>query len=281
MAIVKVKDIELGCGRPKICVPVTAHNTDELKASLAAMKDAEFDLIEWRADKYDVFDDRSLKTSEDGLWKNGQSVGEAVIRRNFDGDKLEEAAALIRAAFPDKPVIFTVRTSRDMEDFAISDVDYTAVNTFAADNKLGDIIDIEYSRGSEVMQEMADVIHAAGLKFIASRHIAKSTPDTEAMTEQLMEMQKTDADIVKLAVMPQSPEDVLKLMSATLYVNEHGSGTPIISMSMGRLGAVSRISGSLTGSCLTFGTVGAASAPGQIECGSLRQILDVLRTDHA
>ena len=45
---------------------------------------------------------------------------------------------------------------------------------------------------------------------------------------------------------------------------------------MGKLGLVSRIAGSTFGSAITFGTAGAASAPGQLDSASLKNILDVL-----
>ena len=37
---------------------------------------------------------------------------------------------------------------------------------------------------------------------------------------------------------------------------------PVITMSMGAMGVISRVSGRLTGSCMTFGSAGRASAPG-------------------
>ena len=51
---------------------------------------------------------------------------------------------------------------------------------------------------------------------------------------------------------------------------------PVITMSMGKQGIVSRISGSLTGSALTFATAGEASAPGQIPVEKMREILDII-----
>jgi len=77
-------------------------------------------------------------------------------------------------------------------------------------------------------------------------------------------------------VMPSSVDDVLTLLSATAE-RAKVSKTPLITMSMGSLGAVSRVCGELTGSCLTFGTLGKASAPGQIGAEELIGILEALR----
>ena len=45
---------------------------------------------------------------------------------------------------------------------------------------------------------------------------------------------------------------------------------------MGKLGVISRISGELFGSALTFGSAKKASAPGQLEVTALQQILQIL-----
>jgi 3-dehydroquinate dehydratase-1 len=47
-------------------------------------------------------------------------------------------------------------------------------------------------------------------------------------------------------------------------------------MSMGSLGMISRISGELFGSALTFGSAKKASAPGQLEAEQLHKILHLL-----
>ena len=49
---------------------------------------------------------------------------------------------------------------------------------------------------------------------------------------------------------------------------------PVVTMSMSKLGAVSRITGEVFGSALTFGTVGEASAPGQIPVKQLTEYLE-------
>ena len=47
-------------------------------------------------------------------------------------------------------------------------------------------------------------------------------------------------------------------------------------MSMGKLGGVSRVTGRLFGSAMTFGSVGQASAPGQIAVRQLREMMNIL-----
>lgn len=89
-------------------------------------------------------------------------------------------------------------------------------------------------------------------------------------------MQEIGADLPKIAVMPISSEDVLKLLEATNSMKQKYSTRPIIAISMGHLGVISRLSGELFGSCMTFGSAKDASAPGQIEVKELKNILDLL-----
>lgn len=288
MINVKLNNSVLGEGIPKICVPITDKDIAGIGNSLKAMRDAEFDLIEWRADKFDALKDlrgklgpvdysETVKESD----KKAQPIKSADMYVNDITEsfkrELKKASEMIRNAFPDKAVIFTIRTNRDMEDFEISDGEYSSINCLAADMRLADIIDIEFGRGNELVKELNAYIHALGLKTIVSKHIRDHTPETSEIVDMLCKMQRTGADIVKFAAMPECERDVLKLMDATLIMKEHHNNTPVISMSMGRLGALSRISGELTGSCLTFGIVGAASAPGQLECGRLHDILYALQ----
>ena len=52
--------------------------------------------------------------------------------------------------------------------------------------------------------------------------------------------------------------------------------TPVITMSMGALGAVSRLAGETFGSAMTFANPGQASAPGQVSLNIVNEVLDAL-----
>lgn len=56
---------------------------------------------------------------------------------------------------------------------------------------------------------------------------------------------------------------------------------PVVTMSMGARGVISRLSGGLTGSAITFGAAAEASAPGQLPAGKLREILEFLEAFQA
>jgi hypothetical protein len=97
------------------------------------------------------------------------------------------------------------------------------------------------------------------------------------MVSRMVAMQQAGADLPKLAVMPQSRADVLELLAATAEMTDHHPETPVITMSMGALGAVSRLCGEAFGSAMTFANPGTASAPGQVGLDVVNAVLDSLR----
>jgi 3-dehydroquinate dehydratase-1 len=76
--------------------------------------------------------------------------------------------------------------------------------------------------------------------------------------------------------MPKKEEDVLALLAATLSTRRDFPEVPLITMSMGELGSLSRVIGGKFGSDLTFAVGNKESAPGQIPVTKLKQCLDAL-----
>ena len=92
----------------------------------------------------------------------------------------------------------------------------------------------------------------------------------------MVQMQQAGADLPKLAVMPRCRTDVLELLAATAEMADLHPETPVITMSMGALGAVSRLAGEIFGSAMTFANPGQASAPGQVSLDIVNEVLDAL-----
>ncbi|STS80155.1 3-dehydroquinate dehydratase [Klebsiella pneumoniae] len=65
-----------------------------------------------------------------------------------------------------------------------------------------------------------------------SNHDFHKTPAQEDIIYRLRRMQDLGADLPKIAVMPQSPQDVLTLLAATLTMKEKYATRPLITMSM-------------------------------------------------
>ena len=89
-------------------------------------------------------------------------------------------------------------------------------------------------------------------------------------------MQDMNADIPKIAVMPQNKKDVLTLLAATEEMATDYADRPIITMSMAGTGVISRLCCEVFGSSMTFGAAKKASAPGQMGVNDLNTVLGLL-----
>lgn len=250
-SMVHVRNMTLGEGLPKICIPLTDTNLDDLKRSAQNIQNSPLDFVEWRADFYSGFQDENVRT---------------------------EALRALRDELGDIPILFTIRTKEEGGQADISVDEYEEINRSVIESGLADLVDVELMKGDEVMKNLCQAAHASAVsvKIVGSRHNFEETPAESEIVESLCKMQELGADVAKFAVMPTCERDVLTLLSATLTMKEHHTDTPVITMSMGRLGALSRVCGTLSGSAVTFGTAGRASAPGQLPADLLKTFLESL-----
>lgn len=245
-AAVKVRNVTFGEGLPKICIPITDSNLEDLGQSVETLKKAPYDFVEWRADFYQGIEDNEIRF---------------------------KAMTFIREQLAETPVLFTVRTSTEGGKLEISTEDYIKLNCDVIKSGLVDLVDVELNRGDDTMKEIIKCAQENGVKIIGSLHDNNATPAKEQIIHHLSQMQALGADIVKCAVMPQSARDVMTLLDASLTMKEQHPDTPLITMSMGKQGVISRVCGSTFGSAVTFGTAGRASAPGQLPADLLATFL--------
>jgi 3-dehydroquinate dehydratase-1 len=246
---IRMRSVVLGEGRPQVCVPLVGATIAELGAAAFGLDRADYDLVELRID---FFSDWDIP---------------AAVR---------EAIAVVRAALPEEvPVIFTFRTKREGGQREIRPEAYAELLELALVAGV-DAIDVEQFTQRAFLLRIVAAAHDAGVVVVMSSHDFDATPPRAEILARLSEQQDLGADVLKLAVMPSNPRDVLTLMDATAEFVAGQARRPVITMSMGGLGVVSRLAGETFGSCVTFGSVGASSAPGQVAARELRAILDVL-----
>ena len=249
MNTVKVRNIEIGSGVPKICVPIVGVTKDEIIAEAKTFDSIPVDVVEWRVDWFEDV---------------------------FDTDKVLDVAKDLQTVLKDTPILFTFRTAKEGGEKAISNEDYKALNMAVAKSGYVDLIDVEAFTGEEIVKSMILEAHSYGVKVIASNHDFDATPEKDEIVRRLRMMQDYGADIQKIPVIPRNKQDVLTLLSATLEMSEQFADRPIITMSMAGTGVVSRLTGETFGSALTFGAATKASAPGQINVNELAQVLDII-----
>ena len=245
---IQIKKLTIGAGIPKICVPVTGTTEEKICQEAKAAKKAAADLVEWRADFFEKLMD--------------QEACDQIL------EKLSEI-------LEETPLLFTIRTSEEGGNITISPEGYSACNINAAKSKKADLVDVEVMKNSDEKKKLVEELQKEGVKVIASSHDFEKTDSPEILLNRFREMEKSGADILKMAVMPHGFEDVAAIMEATNAMSKE-CGKPLVSMAMGSIGSISRISGENFGSAITFGTVGAASAPGQFPIGELRSLLEAL-----
>lgn len=248
MKPMKVRNIRIGEGMPKICVPIVGSTKAQVMKEAENMQNIAVDFVEWRADWF-----------------------EAV----FDSEQVKAVLEDLRKILGEIPLLFTFRTLREGGEKAIETDDYVEMNRKAAESGCVDLIDAELFAGEESVQKIIKAAHACGVKVIVSNHDFKKTPEKEEIVRRLEHMQRLGADIPKIAVMPRDKRDVLTLLTATVEASEKAV-CPIITMSMAGVGMISRLCGEMFGSAVTFGAGEKASAPGQIGAKDLKQILTVL-----
>ena len=155
---------------------------------------------------------------------------------------------------------------------------YEALNLAVARSGDADLVDVEIFTGDETVSRIIEGAHAAGVAVIASNHDFDKTPEKDDIIGRLKKMQQMGADLLKIAVMPHSTRDLLTLLDATEEMNRLYAERPVITMSMGGVGVLSRMCGEVFGSALTFGAAGQASAPGQMQVEDLHTVLRLLHT---
>ena len=249
MNTVKVRNIEIGAGIPKICVPIVGVTREEILAAAENIKSTKADVVEWRVDWYEDI---------------------------FDFAKTEATMQALREVLGEMPILFTFRTSKEGGEKAIETEAYVELNQNAAKTGLVDLVDVEAFTGDDVVKAVVEIAHENGVKVIASNHDFHKTPAKEEIVSRLRKMQDLGADIPKIAVMPQNKKDVLTLLAATEEMVSEYADRPIITMSMSGTGVISRLCGEVFGSALTFGAVGKVSAPGQMRIEDLTTVLGLL-----
>lgn len=278
----RIREIELGSGMPAICASLMGRGKSALQEEAKAFCTEPIDIAEWRVD---------------------------YLEEPTDTDNLIKIADDLRKCLGNIPLLFTFRSKREGGEKALSLAEYVELLERAAACREIDMVDVEMFFGVEgfenhqsegtgslaKMKETDSIAQADGMDFmkavphpnieqlllhlhdhgkvvIGSYHDFAKTPTVEEIYERLCFMDRHHVDIPKVAVMPQKAEDACHLLEATAMAKKEIE-KPLITMSMGGQGMVSRIAGESFGSAVTFGCVGKPSAPGQIEVKELKKLI--------
>ena len=236
MSCVDIRGCRIGEGCPKVILPIVERAEAAILEKAAQFSTLQADCVEWRVDHFD----------------DARTPG-AVARW-----------------------LVTFRTQAEGGQVALSPAEYRQFLELVLDTDCADLLDIEFFTAGADLPLLVEQAHTAGVPVVCSSHDFHKTPPRAELVHRMVAMQQAGADLPKLAVMPQSRTDVLELLAATAEMAEHHPETPVITMSMGALGAVSRLAGETFGSAMTFANPGQASAPGQVSLDIVNEVLDAL-----
>lgn len=250
--MIQVRHMILGEGRPKICVPLVSASFEDLEKECASLKELSPDMLEWRVDYLLNKEDFNAVTD------------------------LDKAYHIIRSHFEDTPLLTTLRTKSQGGVHKTPGGNYVQLISLILASRWADIIDIEY--GHEIMDTKILMARARArqIPILMSYHKFKRALSEMEIVDTLENMKSFRPDILKIAVMPQTPLDAAALINAAARVNRLFPDTPVITIGMGPLGVLTRVAGNGLGAPLTFAAGKEASAPGQLTVEEARTVLGIL-----
>ena len=275
-------------GVPAVAVSLTGPTAAHARAQARHAIDAGADVLELRVDLLEEVDALVAFTEAPG---EEPSATDSMVVTTAAAQVLEclrRMADVVDAT----PLLLTCRTAAEGGRARLDDSGYGALLRSVLDELAGwepgrrpSAIDVEVQRGC--LPQVSEQAHGLGIDVVASFHDFKTTPADDVLEDVLSRMASEGADLAKIAVWPTGADDVARLLGvcarATAALGEGtGLGLPVAAMSMGALGAVSRVA-PVFGSALTFAVVPdeqgetQASAPGQLPIQDVRRCLELLR----
>lgn len=239
---VKVKGKVFGSGKALECITIMSQNCEAAVADVKKLMEYHPDIIEWRIDWYDN-----------------------------QANDIADAARAISPILQDTPVLVTFR--QITEGGHVEAADGTRLKAIRAVCETGcvDLVDVENASGIEFIEKVKVIAKENKMKLVLSNHNFEGTPSEDEILESLKTSQALGADVAKIAVLPHGFADVITLANATYRAKKGEVDIPLITISMGEIGIISRIMNGEMGSDLTFMSIGRSSGAGQVN----HQILGV------
>ncbi|GGB47167.1 type I 3-dehydroquinate dehydratase [Virgibacillus dakarensis] len=230
---------------PYICTPLTGKNKEEITEELRIILPKKPDLVEWRADFLEGIEDEEYVLS---------------------------IADIISTA-SDIPILITIRSEKEGgEKIPLTEEEKVNLLSKICKSTMAEMVDFEASNAPDHIMQLRKLSTEYNKQLILSYHNFDRTPSNREMMEHMSRTASFGADVAKIAVMPKSKEDVLRLLEFTKQADD-ALDIPIVSMSMGKMGSLSRIMGWAYGSVITFSVGKESSAPGQVPIEKLRSLI--------
>lgn len=249
---VEVKGKVFGGEKLLECIPIISRNCEQLIRDISQVAEHKPDIIEWRIDWFDHLDDTDYVVAS-----------------------LKEIVPILNGI----PILLTFR--HISEGGAKEEAQLVRINVIraACETGLVDVVDIEQANPLDFVEEVKAITRANGVKLIISTHNFSATPSEEEILERIRASKEMGADIAKVCYLPKSFSDVLSLARATYRARAGACLIPLITVSMGDLGCITRIMGREIGSDLSFLSAAGASGPGQMNIEDYRAMKKIVTNE--
>ena len=123
--------------------------------------------------------------------------------------------------------------------------------------------------------ELREIADTRGVNILISEHNFTRIPNDLELKNYLTDVKRVKADGIKIAAMSNSEDDCTRLYK---FAKKAKGFKFIAAFGMGETGKISRIWSLKEGANLTYGSIGKAAAPGQIDVALMRKAIDRLET---
>ena len=246
-----IKGYRIDRAKPLLCVPIIGTSVEEVKAEIKRIAESDAEVVEWRIDFF--------------------LIHESAYR-------LLEMSSYLHQELSDRILLYTLRSQAEGGECRLPAQEKTRLLKELISYGHADLMDLEDAFLQAGNAALLQEAHRQQMKVIVSHHDFSQTPKYEELCEKLVAMAKRGGDIVKLACMPQSYEDVLILAQAGQWA-ERELDCALIMISMGALGMPARVFPTLFSSVLSFAGVCGRSAPGQLTIQDMRSIWKCLEAN--
>ena len=235
-----------------ICVPIVGPTVEDILSQVQEAVQAKVDLIELRAD----------------MWMKGSHLHEEEYIPTIV-NLVED----LHYRYKKMSILFTWRTLAEGGETLLSNENYCNLLQAIVNQNVVDAVDVELFAYTDTIGQIIKQAHYQNIQTVMSYHNFQSTPKLEILHGYAERMISAGASVIKFALMPTTSDDVISVLQFTKELTQRYPQLPRITMSMGQLGQMTRTCGNVFGNCLTFGTLGQASAPGQVDVNLLQQLL--------
>lgn len=152
MNCVYVRNLRLGEGTPKVCIPLVGASDEALFEEIKALSSYPADLVEWRTD---------------------------YMNDIFNEGRLTGLLPRLRKHLGNTPLIFTFRTTKEGGQRQASPQQYKTLAIEAIASGCIDLIDIELFSDPDSITELTALAKEKGVKTIFSSHDFTPPPPAE------------------------------------------------------------------------------------------------------